>query len=108
MNTERARDRDEKFQKLKEVYSNLRKEHIALLRQKAEVEKALGAARAQAEQLQRGQTQAEERLQALISERSTLEEGLQQSASQMDSAIAQLEVARDDALREVSVSFSCQ
>lgn len=99
----KARERDEKFQKLKEVYSNLRKEHIALLRKKAEVEKALGAAQARAEQLQRGQTQAEERLQTLISERSSLEEGLQQSASEKDSAIAQLEAARDDALREASM-----
>jgi uncharacterized protein (DUF3084 family) len=89
---------------LKEVYGNLRKEHINLLRQKAEVEKQLGVTRSRAEQLQRTQTQAEENLQSLQSERSTLEEGLQQTACEKDSAIATLESARDEAVLELAVS----
>lgn len=91
---------------MKEVYGNLRKEHINLLRQKAEVEKQLGVTRSKAEQLQRTQTQAEEKLQTLQSERSTLEQGLQQTACEKDSTIATLESARDEALNELTVSIT--
>ncbi|XP_059481934.1 huntingtin-interacting protein 1 isoform X2 [Neocloeon triangulifer] len=98
----KAKEKEEKFQKLKDVYGNLRKEHINLLRQKAEVEKQLNVTRQKAETFQKGQTVAEEKLQAVLSERSTLEEGLQQTATEKDSAIAELERAKETAVNETA------
>jgi len=101
---EKAKEKEEKFQKLKDVYGNLRKEHINLLRLKAEVEKQLNVSRQKAETLQKSQTAAEEKLQAVLSERCTLEEGLQQTATEKDSAIAELERAREEAFGEAAVN----
>jgi chromosome segregation ATPase len=101
---EKAVEKEEKFQKLKDVYGNLRKEHINLLRLKAEVEKQLNISRQKAESLHKTQTAAEDKLQALLSERSTLEEGLQQTTTEKDSTIAALEKAKDEAAEEAYVS----
>ncbi|XP_065344232.1 huntingtin-interacting protein 1 isoform X3 [Cloeon dipterum] len=98
----KAKEKEEKFQKLKDVYGNLRKEHITLLRQKADVEKQLNVSRQKADALLKTQTTAEEKLQALLSERSTLEEGLQQTATEKDSAIAELEKAKEQAVAQTT------
>lgn len=100
---EKATEKEEKFQKLKDVYGNLRKEHINLLRLKADVEKHLNVSRQKAESLQKTQSAAEDKLQALLSERSTLEEGLQMTTTEKDSTIAALEKAKEVAAEETHV-----
>jgi chromosome segregation ATPase len=92
---------------MKDVYGNLRKEHINLLRLKAEVEKQLNISRQKAETLHKTQTAAEDKLQALLSERSTLEEGLQQTTTEKDSTIAALERAKEEAAEEAHVRNWC-
>ncbi|XP_068633552.1 huntingtin-interacting protein 1 [Battus philenor] len=74
---DRAKVIDEKFQKLKGAYTQLREEHIALIRQKAEVDKMASGLRAAAAQHE----SAKLMLQQQLNDRIKDEELLQQSAS---------------------------
>lgn len=56
---------EEKFQKLKDVYSTLREEHIGLIRKKAEVDKQLGLLKMSQEQSERRSLEAERHLDEL-------------------------------------------
>nr|XP_049694411.1 huntingtin-interacting protein 1 isoform X2 [Helicoverpa armigera]XP_049694412.1 huntingtin-interacting protein 1 isoform X2 [Helicoverpa armigera]XP_049694414.1 huntingtin-interacting protein 1 isoform X2 [Helicoverpa armigera]XP_049694415.1 huntingtin-interacting protein 1 isoform X2 [Helicoverpa armigera] len=74
---EKAKVTDEKFQKLKGAYTQLREEHIALIRQKAEVDKLSASLRAAAAQHE----SAKLALQQQLNDRIKDVELLQQSAS---------------------------
>ncbi|KAL0838665.1 hypothetical protein ABMA28_016738 [Loxostege sticticalis] len=74
---EKAKVTDEKFQKLKGAYTQLREEHIALIRQKAEVDKLSAGLRAAAAQHE----SAKLALQQQLNDRVKDVELLQQSAS---------------------------
>lgn len=74
---EKAKVTDEKFQKLKGAYTQLREEHIALIRQKAEVDKLTASLRAAAAQHESVKTS----LQQQLNDRVKDVELLQQSAS---------------------------
>ncbi|CAH2096013.1 unnamed protein product [Euphydryas editha] len=74
---ERAKVLDEKFQKLKSAYTQLREEHITLIRQKAEVDKQTSSLRAAAAQHESAKTM----LQQQLNDRMKDVELLQQSAS---------------------------
>ncbi|XP_045498084.1 huntingtin-interacting protein 1 isoform X7 [Colias croceus] len=74
---EKAKVTDEKFQKLKGAYTQLREEHIALIRQKAEVDKLTSSLRAAAAQHE----SAKMMLQQQLNDRVKDVELLQQSAS---------------------------
>ncbi|KAL0882978.1 hypothetical protein ABMA27_016469 [Loxostege sticticalis] len=74
---EKAKVTDEKFQKLKGAYTQLREEHIALIRQKAEVDKLSAVLRAAAAQHE----SAKLALQQQLNDRVKDVELLQQSAS---------------------------
>ncbi|CAH0715383.1 unnamed protein product, partial [Brenthis ino] len=74
---ERAKVLDEKFQKLKGAYTQLREEHINLIRQKAEVDKLSAKLRAAAAQHESAKTM----LQQQLNDRMKDVELLQQSAS---------------------------
>nr|XP_026499773.1 huntingtin-interacting protein 1 isoform X4 [Vanessa tameamea] len=74
---EKAKILDEKFQKLKGAYTQLREEHIALIRQKAEVDKNASSLRAAAAQHESAKTM----LQQQLNDRMKDVELLQQSAS---------------------------
>ncbi|XP_050557868.1 huntingtin-interacting protein 1 isoform X5 [Spodoptera frugiperda] len=74
---EKAKVTDEKFQKLKGAYTQLREEHITLIRQKAEVDKLSASLRAAAAQHE----SAKLALQQQLNDRNKDVELLQQSAS---------------------------
>ncbi|CAH0691969.1 unnamed protein product [Spodoptera exigua] len=74
---EKAKVTDEKFQKLKGAYTQLREEHITLIRQKAEVDKVSASLRAAAAQHESARLQ----LQQQLNDRNKDVELLQQSAS---------------------------
>ncbi|XP_041979253.1 huntingtin-interacting protein 1-related protein isoform X2 [Aricia agestis] len=74
---EKAKISDEKFQKLKGAYTQLREEHITLIRQKAEVDKVASSLRAAAAQHE----SAKAMLQQQLNDRMKDMELLQQSAS---------------------------
>ncbi|CAK1551233.1 unnamed protein product [Leptosia nina] len=74
---EKAKVTDEKFQKLKGAYTQLREEHIALIRQKAEVDKLTANLRAAAAQHESAKTM----LQQQLNDRMKDVELLQQSTS---------------------------
>ncbi|KAM3965121.1 huntingtin interacting protein 1 isoform 1-T1 [Aphomia sociella] len=74
---EKAKVTDEKFQKLKGAYTQLREEHITLIRQKAEVDKLSASLRAAAAQHE----SAKVALQQQLNDRTKDVELLQQSAS---------------------------
>ncbi|XP_038220528.1 huntingtin-interacting protein 1 isoform X5 [Zerene cesonia] len=74
---DKAKVTDEKFQKLKGAYTQLREEHIALIRQKAEVDKLTSTLRAAAAQHE----SAKMMLQQQLNDRVKDVELLQQSAS---------------------------
>ncbi|CAG5045166.1 unnamed protein product [Parnassius apollo] len=74
---EKAKVIDEKFQKLKGAYTQLREEHITLIRQKAEVDKMASSLRAAAAQHENAKTM----LQQQLNDRMKDVELLQQSAS---------------------------
>ncbi|XP_049873151.1 huntingtin-interacting protein 1 isoform X4 [Pectinophora gossypiella] len=74
---EKAKVTDEKFQKLKGAYTQLREEHIALIRQKAEVDKMSASLRAAAAQHESAKTA----LQQQLNDRMKDFELLQQSSS---------------------------
>ncbi|XP_061716356.1 huntingtin-interacting protein 1 isoform X2 [Cydia pomonella] len=74
---EKAKIQDEKFQKLKGAYTQLREEHITLIRQKAEVDKTAASLRAAAAQHESAKTA----LQQQLNDRMKDVELLQQSAS---------------------------
>ncbi|XP_045772404.1 huntingtin-interacting protein 1 isoform X5 [Maniola jurtina] len=74
---EKSKVLDEKFQKLKGAYTQLREEHIALIRQKAEVDKLSASLRAAAAQHESAKTA----LQQQLNDRTKHVELLQQSAS---------------------------
>ncbi|KAG7189683.1 hypothetical protein KM043_017354 [Ampulex compressa] len=71
---------EEKFQKLKDVYTKLRVEHINLIRQKAEVDKQLGGIKLLHEQSERRTLEAEQRLTELIQGQATSEQEAQRVA----------------------------
>ncbi|XP_045516616.1 huntingtin-interacting protein 1 isoform X5 [Pieris brassicae] len=74
---EKAKVSDEKFQKLKGAYTQLREEHIALIRQKAEVDKLTASLRAAAAQHESAKTILQQQLNDHMKD----VELLQQSAS---------------------------
>ncbi|XP_050351090.1 huntingtin-interacting protein 1 isoform X2 [Nymphalis io] len=74
---EKAKILDEKFQKLKGAYTQLREEHITLIRQKAEVDKNASSLRAAAAQHESAKTMLQQQLNDRIKD----VELLQQSAS---------------------------
>uniref|UniRef100_A0A6M2DS74 Putative actin-binding protein n=1 Tax=Xenopsylla cheopis TaxID=163159 RepID=A0A6M2DS74_XENCH len=62
---------EEKFQRLKELYTNIRDEHVNLLRQKAEVDKQLALAVKEKAQLEEGQRLADNKNQQASAEMHT-------------------------------------
>lgn len=68
---------EEKFKKLKDVYSKLREEHISLIRKKAELDKELGGLKISQEQSERRTLKAEERLQELLQGQGSAEQEAQ-------------------------------
>ncbi|KAJ0176494.1 hypothetical protein K1T71_007673 [Dendrolimus kikuchii] len=74
---EKAKVTDEKFQKLKGAYTQLREEHITLIRQKAEVDKLSASLRAAAAQHESAKTALQQQLNDKLKDM----ELLQQSAS---------------------------
>lgn len=68
---------EEKFKKLKDVYSKLREEHISLIRKKAELDKELGGLKILREQSERRTLKAEERLQELLQGQGSAEQEAQ-------------------------------
>ncbi|XP_043495410.1 huntingtin-interacting protein 1 isoform X1 [Polistes fuscatus] len=77
---EKNRIVEEKFHKLKDIYSKLREEHIDLIRKKADVDKQLGGVKIQQEQSERRAIEAEQRLQELIQGQATAEQEAQRVA----------------------------
>ncbi|KYM84715.1 Huntingtin-interacting protein 1 [Atta colombica] len=71
---------EEKFKKLKDVYSKLREEHISLIRKKAELDKELGGIKISREQSERRTLKAEERLQELLQGQASTEQETQRVA----------------------------
>lgn len=76
-----AKQSEEKLKKMKDVYSQLREEHIALLRTNGEVKKQAEMDRASASQASESAQQARQELEELQRERSVMKETLQTSAS---------------------------
>ncbi|XP_059052001.1 huntingtin-interacting protein 1 [Achroia grisella] len=96
---EKAKVTDEKFQKLKGAYTQLREEHITLIRQKAEVDKLATSLRAAATQHESAKTALQQQLNDRIKD----VELLQQSSSSSEEIEAyKLEIANLRAEIEMS------
>lgn len=63
MSTEKVKD--EKFNKIKDLYVKLREDHINLLRQKAEVDKKLTIGNRQLQELEQNKSDGEEKIKSL-------------------------------------------
>ncbi|XP_037077183.1 huntingtin-interacting protein 1-like [Pollicipes pollicipes] len=74
-----ARAADEKFQKMKGVYQQLREEHIRLIRQKAEVDQQVLSEQQAREQTKLAHADLQLQLSSLSEQRSVAEEQLQRS-----------------------------
>ncbi|KAL3195963.1 hypothetical protein MRX96_001725 [Rhipicephalus microplus] len=72
----RAKSNEEKFHKMKEVYNQLREEHIVLLRAKADIEKQLVSAKVAAEGAEKVRQDLGEQLRQAREEKRTAEEQL--------------------------------
>ncbi|CAG0896444.1 unnamed protein product [Cyprideis torosa] len=83
----RLAESEEKFQKLKELYSKLREEHISLIRQKAELDKALVAAKQSSEGIQGDISRYISELDRLQQEKESLEARMQISDSSASEAM---------------------
>uniref|UniRef100_A0A6M2DS35 Putative actin-binding protein n=1 Tax=Xenopsylla cheopis TaxID=163159 RepID=A0A6M2DS35_XENCH len=76
---------EEKFQRLKELYTNIRDEHVNLLRQKAEVDKQLALAVKEKAQLEEGQRLADNKNQQASADLSVKYEALLKEMADMKS-----------------------
>ncbi|KAI4460996.1 huntingtin interacting protein 1 [Holotrichia oblita] len=74
--------RDEKFNKIKDLYVKLREEHIQLLRQKADIEKKLNVGYKKVEDLEMTNSQLETQFRELKMEHSLQTEKIQQSSAE--------------------------
>lgn len=102
---EKNRILEEKFQKLKDIYSKLREEHISLIRKKAEIDKQLGGVKIQQEQSERRAIEAEQRLQELIQGQATAEQEAQrvaQARSELDDVRKEFDAAKTQNLALVA------
>ncbi|KAL0272699.1 UNVERIFIED_CONTAM: hypothetical protein PYX00_005571 [Menopon gallinae] len=77
----RAKTMEEKFQKLKDVYTVLREEHIQLIRAKAEVDKQLLFARHASEEANRLKEEISLQMNELLHEKNVIEENLSKSGN---------------------------
>lgn len=92
---------EEKFRKLKSVYSKLREEHIGLIRKKAELDKELGGIKILREQSERRTLKAEERLQELLQGQASAEQETQrvtQARKDLDDVRRKLDNAQTENL----------
>ncbi|KAK9708515.1 I/LWEQ domain [Popillia japonica] len=85
--------RDEKFNKIKDLYVKLREEHIQLLRQKADIEKKLNVGYKKVEDLEMINSQLEIQFRELQTEHSLQTEKVQQSSAEQ---IDELNTLRKD------------
>lgn len=76
---ERAKTMEEKFQKLKDVYTKLREEHIQLIRNKAEVDKQLLVVKHSSEEAIRLKEEISVQLNALLHEKCKNDEKIAQA-----------------------------
>ncbi|KAJ8043770.1 Huntingtin-interacting protein 1 [Holothuria leucospilota] len=101
----RARANDEKFQKMKALYSNLRDEHVGLLRKHADVTKQMGRIQKSTEEQEMARLQAEkfvEQLQQSVEERKISEETVKnEAAAQRRVLLADAVRSAQDSLRRV-------
>ncbi|XP_044732673.1 huntingtin-interacting protein 1 isoform X2 [Chrysoperla carnea] len=87
--------KEEKFNKLKDVYTKLREEHIQLIRQKAEVDKKLFGCKKIVEELETKRTQLEAQVIELKSEKNKELENVQQSVKQQVEELEVLQAQHD-------------
>lgn len=96
---------EEKFQKLKDVYTKLREEHIQLLRTKAEVDKQLVIAKRAGEEAIRVKEEISMQMNELLHEKSKAEENLVKSG-EIENEIAFLKSEKEFIEIEKAVSQS--
>ncbi|XP_023222023.1 huntingtin-interacting protein 1-like isoform X1 [Centruroides sculpturatus] len=77
----KAKCQEEKFYKMKEVYTKLREEHIALIRSKAEADKQITTLKTTLEDVKASKEAITEKLQLAEREKSLVEGKLQKSAN---------------------------
>ncbi|GJQ85262.1 putative actin binding protein [Trypoxylus dichotomus] len=85
--------RDEKFNKIKDLYVKLREEHIQLLRQKADIEKKLNVGYKKVQELESENVQMEAQMKELKLEHTLESEKIQQSSASQN---MELEMLRKD------------
>ncbi|KRT86932.1 hypothetical protein AMK59_938, partial [Oryctes borbonicus] len=85
--------RDEKFNKIKDLYMKLREEHIQLLRQKADIEKKLNVGHKKVQELESTNIHLETEMKELKLEHTLQTEKIQQSSASQN---MELEILRKD------------
>ncbi|CAH1801834.1 unnamed protein product [Owenia fusiformis] len=88
---------DDKFKKMKDIYSKLREEHVALLRSHADVTRQLASERNAVKEQEQQSQDIEEKLRQVEREKSLMSENLQKSADDSASQLA-LTMATNEAL----------
>nr|XP_022901178.1 huntingtin-interacting protein 1 isoform X1 [Onthophagus taurus] len=95
--------KDEKFNKVKDLYVKLREDHIQLLRQKAEVEKKVNAGVRREKELEHNNSQLQEKLQEINLEHTKQEAEIQQSSQIYKQEVDMLKQDKDFLSAEMEV-----
>lgn len=99
--------KDEKFNKLKDVYVKLRNDHIQKLREMAEVEKKSSQILKQVELLEQKAISLELTIASMKEETAKNQEKLQKSSEDKDQELEALKKDKDLFNMETEVIFSC-
>ena len=90
---DKSRTLEDKFTKLKEVYQKLREEHIALLRQKADVDKRLSSADISKTEALKSKEIMERKLEDVLKQITTMKEGAAVSENEQSKQIHNLQAS---------------
>ena len=90
---DKSRTLEDKFTKLKEVYQKLREEHIALLRQKADVDKRLSSADISKAEALKSKEIMERKLEDVLKQITTMKEGAAVSENEQSKQIHNLQAS---------------
>ncbi|XP_067010685.2 huntingtin-interacting protein 1 isoform X4 [Anabrus simplex] len=91
----RTKATEEKFSKLKDIYTKLREEHVQLIRQKADVDKQLDKAKTSYEEAEKSKMEAVSKLTEAVNEKRKVEDSLQQTSSQARAELEALQAAQE-------------
>ncbi|KAK3085075.1 hypothetical protein FSP39_023884 [Pinctada imbricata] len=84
-----AKANEEKFKKMKDIYTKLREEHVNLLRNNADTSKKLEAEKRSVQEKEQAIKESQSQMERLENERRLTQESLQQSADEVTNKLAE-------------------